>query len=59
MVVHLVDEARDLVAQDLDGDRVQGSLHPPQHEIAPRVDLRAPARRDHGGRVELLDDGGP
>src|SRR5258707_811519 len=29
-----------------------------QNQIAPWIDLRAPSGRDHGGGVELLDDGG-
>ena len=63
MVMHFFHQARDLVAQDLDGDGVQTGVHLlrprfRQDQVAKGIDGSDPARRDRGGGVELLDDGG-
>ena len=59
MIVHFIDEARNLVANDLDGDRVHGSGAPLENKIAEGVDCCAPARIDDRRGVELFDDAGP
>ena len=58
MVVHFIDQARDLVAQDLDGDGIH--VHAPCHDqVAVAVDLPVPAGRNDGCGVELLDQSRP
>ena len=57
VIVHLVGEAGDLVAQDLNRDRVHGQALL-DHEVAQRIDTRSPPGRHDRRRVELFDDGG-